>query len=304
MTAPLFAPLARRCFKQLLAYKYFLAVVIVVTLGVIMYSGSERRTALRVIIYGAIAWNYSAKRLSLKFLCLLLAAALILVYALKVEQASRSFYQKNFFELSIPEFVMVNNNMVGRYGLVFGVARSFDSLPGIENFAALLREVPDNYDYRYGLSYFKLAVALIPRSIWDDKPVNTQNLIREMANTGYKSPAQDFSFLGEAYWNFGWLGICVIPFLFGWFSKFLYFLRHDLICGQRAPGFLYLLWVPFVLEHFRGGFHSITLTVVGTLVFAYPACWALGRLGMRGVVNRASEERSVSEAAETKGGTV
>jgi hypothetical protein len=73
---------------------------------------------------------------------------------------------------------------------------------------------------QWGLTYFTQVVNPIPRAIWPGKPVADAGLILARAYGAidrYGEPTMTISpgFLGEAYLNFGFLGLIVIPAVAG-----------------------------------------------------------------------------------------
>lgn len=281
IAAPILATRCKSSFRGRRSYSLFILLVTLATMCAVLFIlGSERRTLLRAVLYGCLAWHYTIRHLRLRAAVPLLAFAVCAIFFLKVEQAARSLHERPLSKLSVAELRMTYNTMMAYYGPQFAVARSYDSPPAVENFSAIVRCTPDAAGWLYGLSYAKLAVAAIPRELWPEKPVNPQNLIQGFADTAYKCPAQPLSLLGEAYWNFGWFGILFVPLAFGLVTRAA-FTRGSYDNGLWRPSLFYLLWVPFVLEHFRGAFHLITIHFIITLFVVYAWVWATGLFGRK-----------------------
>lgn len=250
---------------------------------VLMVFGSERRTVTRVMLFGIIAWHYRISPLRIRTAFILFLAFIPLVYVLKIEQAARQFHDKPLWQLSPSAIVEVNRNIMNFHGESFAVVRSYNVLAALENLENILKNVPGQKDYLYGESYWKLLVAWVPREIWPDKPDNISNIVTEVSTTGYLAPAQDVTFCGEAYWNFGWTGIFLVSLAFS-----------AILCAfHRPPGegrfrkpmpLLYVITVPFFLEHMRGSFHVINLYFLCTVTFTYTMV-ILGSWFCRGAVD-------------------
>lgn len=81
---------------------------------------------------------------------------------------------------------------------------------------------PNTYDYLYGSSYWRILLTFVPRFIYPDKPYDTQNLIGSIffpLTPGMTIPP---GVNGDAYINFGLLGIIVFIFhglIFSWIDR-------------------------------------------------------------------------------------
>ena len=90
---------------------------------------------------------------------------------------------------------------------------------GFEMFRELLfviRAEQDGLPRQYGLTYFTQLVNPIPRAIWPNKPVGDAGLIMARAygavdRNGEPTMTSSPGFLGEAYLNFGFLGLLIVP---------------------------------------------------------------------------------------------
>jgi oligosaccharide repeat unit polymerase len=94
---------------------------------------------------------------------------------------------------------------------------------GVEMFRELLfvvRTQSHGMAPQYGTTYFTQLVNPIPRAIWPGKPVADAGLIMARAYGAVDSKGEPFmtvspGFLGEAYLNFGFLGVLIVPALAG-----------------------------------------------------------------------------------------
>lgn len=79
----------------------------------------------------------------------------------------------------------------------------------------VLAYVPERADYLYGQSYYRLLFTPIPRTIWPDKPPNTQRIVASWLRPGVAQQTTPPGIQGDLYINFGYAG--VLGFLaFGW----------------------------------------------------------------------------------------
>ena len=86
--------------------------------------------------------------------------------------------------------------------------------------------VPDQVDHLWGSSYVSSLAFWIPRTIWPGKPrgigAHTAAIIyRGVPIEGYGGAGFPLSAPYEAFWNFGWLGVISIFYLFGALQKLI-----------------------------------------------------------------------------------
>ncbi len=109
----------------------------------------------------------------------------------------------------------------------------------IHQVAHIYSMTPEVIPYQYGKTYSFFAVALIPRVIWFDKPTaGSANSFYAVAygvstEEGAKTTTFGVSLLGEAYINFGWLGVVFVMLLQG---LILGLLQHSFGEHLSGPG--------------------------------------------------------------------
>ena len=113
-----------------------------------------------------------------------------------------------------------------------------DEYTGFEMFRELLyivENVPDEVDYQWGKSYANQIINPIPRYFWEGKPVWDAGILlaREMGmvdENGRVILTNSPGFIGEAYLNFGILGVVFVPFFSGMVIRA--WDRIFVLCGQ------------------------------------------------------------------------
>jgi Ca2+/Na+ antiporter len=119
--------------------------------------------------------------------------------------------------------------------------------------ANVLELTPSTVPYQYGRLYSYMAIALVPRFVWPEKPsVNEANMFYQVA---YGITAEEdlekssfaIGILTESYINFGWPGVVLMMFLIG---IFLDFFQQTFLSG--SSGFLLnglgFVLIPFLLS--------------------------------------------------------
>jgi hypothetical protein len=126
------------------------------------------------------------------------------------------------------------------------------------DFNRALLMFPEQRDYLYGLTYLAVLVNPIPREFFPNKPVGIGAIMGEVNPVTRVGVSISITFFGEAYANFGGLGIFIISFLFGYISKlhFIWFIKNkNLVKGH----IIYFFILPFYVIEVRGGFLEITM---------------------------------------------
>jgi hypothetical protein len=106
------------------------------------------------------------------------------------------------------------------------------SIDTFYNSSFIVDMFPEKFDYYLGETYLSVFVAIIPRFLWPDKPVGLGAPLGLMQRTGQQEfvfndwyAINQFSlspgFVGEAYANFGTIGVVILSALLGFFAKFI-----------------------------------------------------------------------------------
>lgn len=197
------------------------------------------------IIYLAIAVllirHYSGRRIGLRVLAILFLCAMALLTYLEIlrQQARIGDRADEFKVTRIVHTLVYTAHFVGA-----------------GKTSAIVEKFPDEFDYLYGSSYATILIAPIPRVLWPEKPVVRVGLfvgtevLERNSRTGVVP-----GIIGEAYMNFGSVGVAVILFLFGLFCKVTY-TRFALSAYAFSPyslGFYAILWI-FMIDMFTSDF--------------------------------------------------
>jgi oligosaccharide repeat unit polymerase len=179
----------------------------------------------------------------------------------------------------------------------------FTSVVGSGNFvdvarvALIVQRVPERMNYLYGASYVSVLTGVIPRAIWPDKPetqlgirVKEEIFGRPTARNGYPP-----TLFGEAYMNFGPVGLCMVPLIYGIFLRRLYEWYNG--CSSR-PGTTLI----YAVSIFQLSFNGIGSNVAAMLVGVVPAL--LPALGTAWLLSLGSERREVRPDVDLRRGTL
>jgi len=164
---------------------------------------------LQFFMVPAVVFHYLAKRISI-------LKAIVLVMVLAIGLGELEFFRSTG--------VVVDP--VTRLPIL--LQKFIVSFLSFENFVQVVRFIPAQVDFLYGRPYLYLTLAFIPRVIWPDKPIFTDQLL-----TSAILPAgpelNTFTVLGDFYANFYIVGIILGMFLWGilWRAIYSYLLRNQ-----------------------------------------------------------------------------
>jgi hypothetical protein len=143
----------------------------------------------------------------------------------------------------------------------------------ITSVAAVLRDVPDQVDYKYGETLAQAPISIfIPRILWPGKPV--LNIGHEFGTTFHLISVVDRetmiapSLVGEFYWNFGLLGVVIGMFLVGGVYRLVY-QKYGTLTGFEpiTSGIYIMLFMRLI--HFEGSFGGVLGLGVKSYVVLY-----------------------------------
>lgn len=129
----------------------------------------------------------------------------------------------------------------------------------LDQFASALTLIDRHGKFYYGTPYLALLVLPVPRPLWPNKPTFANYLFeistpsRPMGQSG-----MIVTFLGEAYVNFGYVGILIVPYLLAYYLGLAYFRAYRQNYYSIAH-FVYLLFACNLILVYRDGLTSIII---------------------------------------------
>lgn len=99
------------------------------------------------------------------------------------------------------------------------LTRSMARLADARSVAAILQNVPSIVPYLGGETYARLPWVFVPRFLYPDKPAMILPIAAELVDDDpTNTTSSPTTLIGEAYLNFGWLGLFLVMPLVGWLS--------------------------------------------------------------------------------------
>jgi len=178
-----------------------------------------------------------------------LAIAGVIVYVLFFQVGKSAVREKYWYDNPDADYIeradfWVSTSSAMWYGALTGSSeesvrdlayQSLSRLSLLTQTANVLELTPSVIPYQHGRLYSYMAVTLIPRLIWPDKPSVTESNHFYQLSYGLTSEENldrvsiGVGFLTESFINFGWLGVILIMFTLGVLLDFLQktFLNQD-----------------------------------------------------------------------------
>jgi hypothetical protein len=127
----------------------------------------------------------------------------------------------------------------------------------LDQFAGGLSLVDSNDRKFWGSTYLAIITLPVPRAWWPDKPGLADHL-QEISTSGrrYDIEGRIMTYLGEAYLNFGYAGLLLVPILMGYLLTAAC-LRATTGPMLRLGRYLYLVFFMALIQTFRDGLLSI-----------------------------------------------
>ncbi len=173
-----------------------------------------------------------------RYRLVILMLSIFTAYHLYIKQKPRILL---WISLFVPFFILMGILEVAReYGRGIDVTKiqgaaagelaekSFNETDVFWATGYFMENVFDNYDYTYFDFVTNAIAAPIPRKLWPDKPDGSYILaVNDELFESY-GKGQAFMNFSEYYLAFGWLGIIIISFLWGYFFKtvWLWYLKY------------------------------------------------------------------------------
>lgn len=147
--------------------------------------------------------------------------------------------------------------------------------------ALIVREMGGAKDFALGETYAHIAFAPIPRTVWPDKPEMAVGLFVKREIYGHATSRSGYppGMIGEAYINFGLVGVLIIPALLGAAVRILYNSFAPYLGRNRGATLVYSLMIWPI--GFQLGGLDFKLTTVQTITAIAPAIVALAFLAPR-----------------------
>lgn len=228
---------------------------------------SSRSQLIYVVLYALIVIHYSTRGLRLRAVILMAAICVVIVGG-----------------MGVIRYVQQHNLTQSGYSEYENIEDLYESSIGNRHFLApaktshIIDGVPEKLNYQLGETLVLWIIAPIPRSLWPGKPVVRIGGVLGPALFGDPiTSGTPPGFVGELYYDFGWLGIPLGMFILGAWLRLLHNSFADLAIkskNARLVFIYFLLAFAYTLpsEDFTG---AMTRLLLGVIPMAF-ILWCMG----------------------------
>lgn len=199
--------------KTFLNFLIFLLILVSFIGGLILpFVSSQRSSIIYFLIALCAVSNFCYKKWSIHLVFVIFVVIMVILIVMGAMRYANG-------RTGAFEYYMEN---AGFKHIVSSIAGSANLL-SISKTSILIENVPNTIQPQHGKTYGLWALAPIPRTIWNEKPIvriggELGPLIYATAKTGGTPPG----YVGEAYLNFMWVGLPVVSILFGLMIGYFY----------------------------------------------------------------------------------
>ena len=229
-------------------FRWHLLLLTAFFLGAVAFQGYHRFMLILPLLYFAALYLQTQRRRWPGILLVVAALFVGLVFP-RLKSIGASIQYGDYGNA----LAMVQESF-GKKGNEYEVAATEDFL---DQFAGGLSLIDGNDHKFWGSTYLAIVTLPVPRAWWPNKPGLADHL-QEISTSGrrYDIEGRIMTYLGEAYANFGYAGLILIPALLG------YLLTAACVRATTGPmlrlgRYLYLVFFMALIQTFRDGLLSI-----------------------------------------------
>lgn len=234
-------------------------------INIYRYLKGKKKLALIGVAIGQLIVSLSLFRTSRFAYIINLILLPLLLKMIFIDRKPKFSLKIIFYSILILPLMIILNNI--RHGDFSNIDLSFSSLFGyIQDtlngdtkpgrlLDGLIRFVDNNYFYNYGKYILYQILSIIPRAIWPDKPITSfcYEYTMLVFNRDPIINKETFTFtVFDSYSVFGYPSLIALQFIFGVFSRWIYYLLYN-----TKSVFVILFVLPFILNYIntlRGSF--------------------------------------------------
>ena len=229
-------------------FRWHLLVLTAFFLGAVAFQGYHRFMLILPLLYFA-ALYLQTQRKRWPGILLVVAALFVGLVFPRLKSIGASIQYGDYGNA----LAMVQESF-GKKGNEYEVAATEDFLDQLAGGLSLI----DGNDHKFmGSTYLAILTLPVPRAMWPNKPGLADHL-QEISTSGrrYDVEGRILTYLGEAYANFGYAGLILIPAILGYLLTAAC-LRATTGPMLRLGRYLYLVFFMALIQTFRDGLLSI-----------------------------------------------
>ncbi len=234
-------------------FRWHLLALVAFFLGAVAFQGYHRFMLILPLLYFAALYLQTHRRRWPGVIMVVAAIMVGLVFP-RLKSIGASIQYGDY-----QNAVAMVQESFGKSKSEYEVASTEDFL---DQFAGGLSLVDGNDHHFMGSTYLAIVTLPVPRAWWPNKPGLADHL-QEISTSGrrYDVEGRILTYLGEAYANFGYAGLILIPVLLGYLLTAAC-LRATTGPMLRLGRYLYLVFFMALIQTFRDGLLSIFVFTV------------------------------------------
>ncbi len=234
-------------------FRWHLLALTAFFLGAVAFQGYHRFMLILPLLYFAALYLQTQRRRWPGILMVVAALFIGLVFP-RLKSIGASIQYGDYGNA----IAMVQESF-GKKGNEYEVAATEDFL---DQFAGGLSLIDGNDHKFMGSTYLAILTLPVPRAMWPNKPGLADHL-QEISTSGrrYDVEGRILTYLGEAYANFGYFGLILMPAALGYLLT-MACLRATTGPMLRLSRYLYLVFFMALVQTFRDGLLSIFVFTV------------------------------------------
>ena len=163
-------------------------------------------------------------------------------------------------------FILISRSGSDFLSLLKASIFSLDFLD-IKRSSIIINVIPEKLHFLYGESLIGWLFVLVPKSIWNDKPMFTEQgsvIAKQIFSTDHPIDIYP-GLMVESFWNFGFVGVAIVFFLFGLLAKIFY-------TQLDSKNIIAIIFYALFLTHglFIGISHSLGTGILKYLLMIFP----------------------------------
>lgn len=208
--------------------KVIVIIILVIPILLILFVLGSKTYFLSVFVWTIVVLIASRRKIPIWMI--VTTAAFISILAFSFIPTYRSLYIQrygrgtgnfeNFISVGVDSISKINSS---KEELQKSIGELISRFGGIDNAAAVIMKVPDKVGYRYFKDFLYIPFSFVPRIIFPWKPSTNLGIIYNIYITGsyYGGSAAPHP-IGEGYFNFGFIGVIILFWIWGVYQSILY----------------------------------------------------------------------------------
>ncbi len=234
-------------------FRWYSCLLLTVILGFVSVQGYHRFMLVLPLVF-LVAVHLQRRGLRWPTIPIMVAAVILASIFPRLKWIGRAIQNDDLNEVRdqiIQAFVRDNSQEQASYGESF-----------LDQYACGLSMIDDNGKKFLGSTYLGIVTLPIPRAWWPGKPALNEHVIEiSTSSRQFGREGRIITYLGEAYANFGYAGLVIIPAILG-YALTAFCLHATTGPWQRLTRYAYCACFMAFIQLFRDGLYSLVVFTI------------------------------------------